>query len=223
MGIGASVLLDPVEFLLALLLLPVELTTILKGRGFINGAECPGLVRLHQIGIRVLAVLVLPSTSVPETVPLVVLCKCRTLVIHQVLMEGLALTTAKALEAISVRASSPEERGGLLIALGRTCWIAVTAVRTLLDLVDLLSSRSSGALGSRMQTLNGLFIQRTDIRTLLMIFQKIFFVVIGDIHLCWFVNSVEKVGRKCINNSGKFQIIRSSQLKVLKHQLPQDP
>ena len=112
-------LLDPVEFLLALLLLPVELTTILKGRRFINAAERPGLVRLHQIGIRVLAVLVLPSASVPETVPLVLTSEFRTLVIHQILMEGHALTTAKALEAIPVRVSGPEERGGLLIALGR--------------------------------------------------------------------------------------------------------
>ena len=96
----------------------------------------------------------------------------------------------------------------------------MTAVRTLLVLENLLSPRSSGALGSRIQTLNDLLIQRTDIRTLLVIFQKIFFVVVGDVHLCWFVNSVEKVGRKCINNSGKFQIIRTSQLKALKHQLP---
>ena len=47
MRIRASVLLDPVEFLLALLLLPVELTTILKGRGFINASERPGAICLH--------------------------------------------------------------------------------------------------------------------------------------------------------------------------------
>ena len=35
-------------------------------------------------------------------------------------MEGLALTTAKALEAIPIRVGHPEERGGLLIALGCT-------------------------------------------------------------------------------------------------------
>ena len=105
-------LLDPVEFLLALPLLPVELATILKGRRFINAAERPGLVRPHQIGIWVLAVLVLPSASMPESVPLVVLCECRTLVIHQVLMEGLGLTTAKAPETIPIthEGSGLEER-----------------------------------------------------------------------------------------------------------------
>ena len=59
----------------------------------------------------------------------------------------------------------------------------MTAVRTHLVLENLQSSRSDGALGSRVQTLNNLFIQRTDIRTLLMVIQKTFFVVVGDIHL----------------------------------------
>ena len=35
-------------------------------------------------------------------------------------MEGFARTTAKALEAIPIRVGHPEERGGLLIALGCT-------------------------------------------------------------------------------------------------------
>ena len=45
----------------------------------------------------------------------------------------------------------------------------MTAVRTHLVLENLQSSRSDGALGSRMQTLNNLFIQRTDIRRLQMV------------------------------------------------------
>ena len=136
MGIRASVLLDPVEFLLALLLLPIKLTALLKGRRFINAAECPGAICLHQIGIRVLAVLLPPSATVPKTLPLVLTSEMRTLVIQQVLMEGLACSTAKAPEMKTIRSSSPVEGSGLLIALGGTPRIVEGAVRTFLDLVD---------------------------------------------------------------------------------------
>ena len=156
MGIWASVLLDPVLLLLALLLLPVELTTLLKGRWFLNAAECPGPICPHLFGVRVLAVLPPPSATVPETVPLVVLCKVSTLVFLQVLMEGLARPTAKALEVETIRAVIPVEGSGLLLAFRRTLRILKSAVGTFLHLVDQLPLLSCCTLGLKCERLNGL-------------------------------------------------------------------
>jgi hypothetical protein len=141
MGIWASVLIDPVLLLLALLLLPVKLATFLKGRRFLNAAERIGVVCPHRIRRRVFAGLVPPSATVPETVPLVLISKVNTLVFLHVLMEGFALSTAKALEMETIRTSVPGKAGGLLIAFRGTLRILASAVGTLLDLVNRHPSR----------------------------------------------------------------------------------
>lgn len=145
-------LLDPVRLLLALLL-PVELATLLKGRRFPNAAERPGAICPHQFGIRVFAGLVPPSATVPETLPLVLTSEFSILVFQQILMEGPARSTAKALEMETIRTSVPCKAGGLLIAFRGTLRIFASAEGTLLDLVDRHPSRSSGAPGSGLNTI----------------------------------------------------------------------
>ena len=79
MRIEESVLFDAVEFLLALLLIFAESTAILKGWIIINAAVRPGWICPHQFGGGVLAVLLSPSATVPEKVPLVLISKFSTL------------------------------------------------------------------------------------------------------------------------------------------------